>query len=771
MGVAMPEDGILPAFAQRFFSAPNELLWEDFEQGRMDEATSIMLQPWIDRLAAGAELAILPSVQGGVTTWYVASRDHRVFHHARESLVAFLGPSYSDFNGQPTFLDETNPVESALAAEFGSNTVRLRIHSRSFVHGRLKLFADLLAAAPERTETLRRPAGRILSDFEESLRRHEKSSANLCIEELRHAGYLDAQNLMFLQIRLDEMREDWPAILRFADRYHLKSGRRRPRRVSQAILRAIYAQELASYERSGDVQGALEHFNNTVLNSCEGLLSSRTTYRCVEADVAFLMLDITQGKSTQDLQAMLEGLPASTTHREWLQRILDVGSASPVNGVLGGDPAVGQNQLTIASLALHEGDLDKAWILVSRLEPSEAAVRIALECACDMGTLDAAQRALDIYEALPDAARSALESSRTVARNVVSLREFFPDKPTESDALARIPQNWSEWCEALQSDPHWTESVSVAEQGAIDWPPEEFEQNASVARIADALEKMDDAGQPGVIASLPYLLDSISQCQSLPKTMARVMDSLLLIHLLDSAPGRQFYGTLADLCDLRLGIGVTDQAYGEFLSESLVSIQSRAAATDLDGLLEFIEVLGRFPSPDEALRQAIGEAVCSVFSRFSQRVTPVQLAMLEQLAIELNCSVPDELQSAVGGDGGPGQLNPLLALAGKSIALYSLQESVLRQAKDLLSKVIPEGTVATFHDKVGGSAALKRASRESDIFVVATASAKHAATGYIDQNRPPGSVILRPGGKGFTSMIKELENHGAVLQESLSEAA
>jgi hypothetical protein len=769
MGVAMPEDGILPAFAQRFFSAPNELLWADFEQGRMDEATSIMLQPWIDRLAAGAELAILPSRQAGVTTWYVSSRDHRVFHHARESLVAFLGPSYSDFSGQPTFLDETNPVESALAAEFGSNTVRLRIHSRSLVHGRLKLFADLLAAAPERTETLRRPAGRILSDFEESLRRHEKSSANLCIEELRHAGYLDAQNLMFLQIRLDEMLEEWSAISGYAEKYHLKSGRRRPRRVSQAILRAIYAQELATFERSGDVQGALEHFNNTVLNSCEGLLSSRTTYRCAEADVTFLMLDITQGKNTQDLQAMLEGLPESTPHREWLQRILDVGSASPLNGVLGDDSAGGQDQLTIASLALHEGDLDKAWTLVSGLDPTEATVRIALECAFDMGTLDAAQRALDIYEALPAPTRVGLESSKTVSRNVVSLREFFPAKQTESDTSARIPQNWGEWCEALEGDPHWTESVSVAEQGAIDWPSEEFEENISVGRIADALQKVDDAGHPRVIASLPYLLESISQCQSLPRAMGDVIDSLLMIHLLDTAPGRQFYGTLADLCDIRLGIGVTDQVYTDLLSECLKSIQSRAAAADLDGLMELIEVLSSHSSPDAALRQAVGEAVCTVFVRCSNRVTPIQLAVLRQLLSDLNCRVPDELESAVSDGNSLEQPNPLVALAGKSIALYSLQESVLRAVTSVLSETVPEAKVATFHDKVGGSAALLRASRESDVFVVATAAAKHAATGFIEQHRPPGSVVLRPGGKGLSSMMREIEHHAAGLL--LSEAA
>ena len=51
---------------------------------------------------------------------------------------------------------------------------------------------------------------------------------------------------------------------------------------------------------------------------------------------------------------------------------------------------------------------------------------------------------------------------------------------------------------------------------------------------------------------------------------------------------------------------------------------------------------------------------------------------------------------------------------------------------------------------------LRQLSRTADIVVMATASAKHAATGFIEGNRPKNLPILRPSGKGSASMLRAI---------------
>jgi hypothetical protein len=56
-----------------------------------------------------------------------------------------------------------------------------------------------------------------------------------------------------------------------------------------------------------------------------------------------------------------------------------------------------------------------------------------------------------------------------------------------------------------------------------------------------------------------------------------------------------------------------------------------------------------------------------------------------------------------------------------------------------------------------GSASLKALSRRADWFIVATRSAKHAATEFIKQSRPPGKTeLLYPTGKGASSIVGTL---------------
>lgn len=91
--------------------------------------------------------------------------------------------------------------------------------------------------------------------------------------------------------------------------------------------------------------------------------------------------------------------------------------------------------------------------------------------------------------------------------------------------------------------------------------------------------------------------------------------------------------------------------------------------------------------------------------------------------------------------------------------MYSLRESALRRAEMVLRELCPGARIDVFHDLVGGSAALRTASASADLFVLATAAAKHAATLFIESNRPKSRATLYARGQGSASLLEAIREY------------
>ena len=778
----MPERADRKSLAETFFSEPNLLSWARIESRELSPAAMERLQPWLDRLLGGGDPVILPFAGEEETLWYVATETSRGFRHTREELVSLLGRTYSDFAGQPTHLDMANPVEAALANSFGRNVMRLRVppKHREAARSRLEMFARLLDNAPQRTEELPRPAGRIVADFEEAIRQGDDAVASNCIEEFDRNGYLDAQNLLYLRIRRDEGRQHWQQILDTAQRYHLVSAPRRPRRVSQAILRAVYATTLASYEASRDADGAVKLFGDEVYPDYGALLTTRTAYHCSEADALFLMRDVCAAQSRGDLSGYLDSVDEEVQGFAWLSELIETlpaeattneGARLQLETASIGSTEVqraSQDPLADVRQALQSGALDEAWALVEPIDPTEASVQVMITCAWDLGTLPAAQRTLESFAALPKAVRNILEGRRSALSGLEELRKLVVPQPsTDSvgDSEVVVPQSWTEWTQALSGCPGWPQAADVAREGCIDWDPAEFKNDGSVERFAKALESLDDSGNARVLQVLPNLLDSISRCDAPSRNLSDVLETLATIHLLDDAPGKLFFETLADLCNLILCIGVTAPEYVQLLANCIDAIGTKAAAANFDGLNEVLDVLVSNSAPDQSQRMAVAGAVVNLFVRFRSRATPIQLILLRQLLREAECDLPAALAPNEVEGSERLAASPFTGLSGKTIALYSLKESVLNRVSGLLESSVSNIKVQTFHDKVGGSSALRSAARNADVFVIATAAAKHAATICIESERSASAVTLKPDGQGNSSMLRSLQAYAESLGE------
>ena len=451
------------AVARGFFRSPNKIVWEDYEQGRLPANVTEQIAPWVDRLLRGAAPVLLPLKEQHATTWYAAAETPRGFRHLQEELKALLGATYSDFEGQPTHLDPSIPCERALADCYGRQVIRLRIkpEDRDIVRRRLARFASLRDEAPERGDTIPRPTGRILADFDEALRQGNSTEADRCIDELERNGQLDAQNLLYLRIRTYEARGLWQDVVDAARRYGLLHATRRPRRIGQAILRAIYTTEFAPYQASDDAAGAMEHFAARVNAWVQPLLVSRRVYDCAEADALFVMSAIARDRSRANATAVLEDVPADAAHRPWLQNLIDTLPKRDPEPDPEPSPIV--DPLLDARIALSEGDLDRAWTLSRSLEPSEASANVVLRCAWDLDSLEAAELALQTFEALSSEAQERLERVNSIATALEHLRALVVPAKTGVDSPSatshsHIPQGWQSWAQAVQTDQKWLDA-------------------------------------------------------------------------------------------------------------------------------------------------------------------------------------------------------------------------------------------------------------------------------------------------------------------------
>jgi hypothetical protein len=93
-------------------------------------------------------------------------------------------------------------------------------------------------------------------------------------------------------------------------------------------------------------------------------------------------------------------------------------------------------------------------------------------------------------------------------------------------------------------------------------------------------------------------------------------------------------------------------------------------------------------------------------------------------------------------------------LEGSVVVLYSLTESAITRAAQVLRRLIPGIDVRTTSDH-DGSQQLAALSSNADVFVMVAASAKHAATNFIKDHRG-GRPIIQVNSRGSSAILREL---------------
>lgn len=750
-------------FLKRFFGPGNRLRWDAYCDGSMSEGAQKLLAPFLEDFVRPDTPVLLPRVSEAakdMTIWYGLARDPRQARGLKEQLTAFVGPTYSDFNGQQADLDDGDPIEAAVKQHFAPYVFRLGVlnrDDRTTVSGQLELLRQLRSHMAARSPQIARPIGRILRDLEMALVVRNELTANQILDELRSRGRLSALNLAFLQVRVLAEFERWPE-LQALSVYRSLLDSPRPARVTEALTRCIYASQFAPFEVAGDVTGAVLRFRQDEPRMGT-LFHSRGALGSPDLLKAWMLRAVARGDRKQAI-GLRDLMPAGYVAIAWADALIaSLGPAHTASDseVPASDPALRARE------AFEVGDYDRAFELLLDCPTTIAVLQRLIECALEIGSLDAARRAIEVVQSVSSDVRETALQRRTVLLSWERLTLVVP-ADAASTQPASIPTDWGAWFKQLDDSDPWAGAVEVARRGAVEWPTDRLRsQPEEVALLADRFAVTRSPASAELVRTIvPDLIRSFLPADGPVREFKPIYIGLLFLLSLDDGIGVDDLTALGQVVDAILQIGPTASSRTNEYQDVLDCLDAAwgrvQSGRHLDWALGALDLLiaynvGQHVSIDPFLHRVVDG-----FRSWSRRIREDQWLLIDCLADDLG---QRELLNGLrptpaGADESRSRLTD--ALRGKSVAIYTLTEQIGRRAARFLETAFEGVRVHLLHDK-GSSDRLKQLCESADLFVVNTWDAKHAATGAIRSHRPQSATSLFPKSKTAISILQAVVSY------------
>jgi hypothetical protein len=785
-------------FLAGFFGTGNRLCWSDIAAGNIAPEMAALLRPLLQDLTRPGGVALLPRQHpDGGWEWYALGSSAAQARALREYLTAFVGPTYADFSLLARWPRSEDPVDAATLRHCGPHVVPIRlIRSQDFaaVGEKILLMSVLLRQRVPRAVTLSRPKGRLLRDFEMALHVSDWNVAEQALEALRGGGHLSPLNQAGLRVQLLARSGRWAEILALPNLGELLINRR-PTRVTQAILQAVYFSELETYERQNAPREAIDYFRDQVLPRFGLMLRSREALRGSEILKVFLLGALTaEPPRMEACRQILSEYPADAPDRNYVEALAAlayslapgvpaapaVGSPAPLAPVrtdaLAESPARVAPVATLASASLTEqaeaaftaDDYDTAFELLSQCPLDLRVLRRVLLCADEIGTLRAAQAAIEMMNRATDNLRQAAVGPRIYRDLWQRIGELAQGELPNAET---IPADWNQWIERLNAEEPWPQAVEVAQHGASEWPVANLLMHPeAIDRLAESLMKSRSSYAAVQLRdALPYLLSAFMPEDVQFDRLKPVYLSLLLILATDVALGPQDLVAVYNLSQAALACGLKQSGPNEYeeLLQCLVAVwQTVRARPHLDWSLDVLDLLalhavGQRVALDPLLVQVIED--CRLWQRHLRSDQRESLSLVcDDLGetARLNDYFPPAVEASAAETELPDASevpsdNISEKLRGKTVAVYTLVTSVAAHVVHRLTRRHPGVDVRTNCEKRANDQ-LRSMAKNADYFLVATQKAKHAATDCIQAARNPDAVTLYAQGRGASSLIAVL---------------
>ena len=512
---------------------------------------------------------------------YAAASTPAEWRKLQPLLLAFVGPTLTDFQGAPVPLDASSPVEQVLLNEGIAVAARLRPGRYSqgdtaAVRALVRL-ASLLEGAPDLAIARPEPTARLLAAFQDALNGGDIADAWRALGILREESRLEALNLLQLEIQILAVAGDWGAI-RWHHRFEALSLAGPSPATAEILLEAIYW--------------------TAVNDSATGAERAPAAVRIDPAiEYARLLLSIAPSPSraaVERLRALLE----PPLREDVLSKVTVAGEGQPTSDLLGVARAA---LITVAGLPA-EGD-----------PAADTALRDAI------GSLDAVTRD-DLFRR---------PANRAIWQEVL-----------ERTGDHEPPTDWPSWVDALSREEF--ASAESAAVGATAWrlPDEDIDVGAARALAAKIEIIPDGLAEERFGQSIPYLVQWAQSDPRWPRReLCSVYVAVLMRMALSARRGETALRSAAGLLDGALQCGLSAAEYRDALDAAQTIASEGLSRTSAYDSIEIVEIARSFtPIVPDKLRD-FSVNVISVLTTLWTRLTEGQRLTLTTLAVEVGINL------------------------------------------------------------------------------------------------------------------------------------
>jgi hypothetical protein len=707
------------------------------------------LEPWIQRLRDGAPTILPADTAVGSLRLYAISPSNAAARGFAEELVAAIGPSWSDFDGERSELDSTDEIEAALSAHErrvgGGATYRITVRDRNEAWSAMeRLRAAWRHRPPPRDEVLM-PLPDLLRDVELALQTSAVSEAEWLIDVLRQRGELSSQNLLFLELRLLASSGRWGEVLQHP-RLDDVLNAHRPVGVTSMLFEALDVGFLAAPAATCDADEALRVYQGRIARRFAPLIERGPDIATAAALQVRVLAAVDEGATRGAVLTLFERADAAA--RPWLETIARLVPELPATVPESPPSAVPADPVPLAREALYVGDHRRVLDLLAEAALGPQVIELLVGAAVGVGSLASARTVAERFNELEPNDQVALRNLPLLAAPLEHLLALGGD--------GAAVESWGQWLARLNAEAPFEAALEVAKLGAAEWTAAEPATHAEANALAGALTRVPEHAKATLERALPSLLAYLDR-RTQPDEVALPVHQAILEVL---AYGDSRSRTVREAALVVLGRLLEGTPSAEEYQEQLGLIEYiwdgvRAASTLgwlVDVLVAVVHHPCRLPDARDALiRRALADAVT---------LRDVDSFVLDLLVVLVTDSVLEKAFSAEATAiaraepslEGTSESAVTLDPGSRIIGIYSLSEPAARRAKAVLARRFPSLEIQLNHEH-DDSDRLRSLARRADVMAVVIASAKHAATEAI-RRHCAADALLEVGTAGSTGLIR-----------------
>jgi hypothetical protein len=702
----------------RFFTSPNQI-----DAMRLpDDVAPLVAQLLTRARSDDRPRTVLPARVDSETRWYGVAQTAAEGRQLREEMRSWLGAPITRGVAQvsPNSDDQLDRVALEMA---GTHGVALVAHvNPKYLRPAREAMQQLLglwAISPTRQHSVPRPVGRVLRDFYEAILVRDRGAAEDALDEVRSRGLLTATNARFLLVELLGSLGT-PQDLRDDPRLSGISLVRRPPRITETLARAA-DQLFIGPARSID-RVVIDRIAEELEECWPGLVIHAAQVRSPESARCLAVVESVSESPRPSIVAYLRSAWGNDTVVEQVLRVLTpagVGSAEP-------DPFA----------LIAAGDLEAALALCETLPVTRANVGIAVFAAHELGLIDGAVRALRLVDRLPANELKLLLSQAVQVIRVDALRELVVEATTAGDWLAWLRAPGGPTAGRLDLLNDW--ALTVPMDSTILTPRYVDEV------LIELIDALNDSRRPVVRDALPVLLASLTRDGGLRPEAVRLAIEVADV-VLSSGAGKVERALALDIMDAAFECGCTPEEYRHLL-EAVGSHFEEVGPRSISFVADAVSLVLDASAQDRSARERFVARGFAAASRALDRLDPEDALVLRQVFRAVGSAMPEA----------PGTAETLTPRdhSIRVVGIYSLEESAARRAAGWIAEIVDGVDVRLSHDHVN-SDRLASTVRSSQVMLVQTSKATHAATNAISAAALGHTPIVHVNGRGASALLRE----------------